>query len=239
MVMPDWNVLPHSMRNERVRKYYDVLCKKRRSLIVKRAFDIVTSLMLLILLMPAFICIAILIKRDSDGPVIFSQTRVTSFDRNFTIYKFRSMVERAPELGSEVTVANDMRITKIGAVLRKYRLDELPQLVNVLKGDMSFVGTRPEVPKYVKKYTKEMYATLLLPAGLTSRTSIAYKDEDKLLGEAVDEKSTDNIYLNEVLPAKMRYNLESMKHFGVKADAAVLWDTFTSVVGSERMTVKK
>ena len=239
MVMPDWNVLPHSMRNERVRKYYDVLCKKRRSLIVKRAFDIVTSLMLLILLMPAFICIAILIKRDSDGPVIFSQTRVTSFDRNFTIYKFRSMVERAPELGSEVTVANDMRITKIGAVLRKYRLDELPQLVNVLKGDMSFVGTRPEVPKYVKKYTKEMYATLLLPAGLTSRTSIAYKDEDKLLGEAVDEKSTDNIYLNEVLPAKMRYNLESMKHFGVKTDAAVLWDTFTSVVGSERMTVKK
>ena len=108
-----------------------------------------------------------------------------------------------------------------------------------LAGDMTLVGTRPEVPKYVKKYTKEMYATLLLPAGLTSRTSIAYKDEDKLLGEAVDEKSTDNIYLNEVLPAKMRYNLESMKHFGVKADAAVLWDTFTSVVGSERMTVKK
>ena len=84
--------------------------------------------------------------------------------------------------------------------LRKYRMDEFPQLFNILAGDMTLVGTRPEVPKYVKKYTKEMYATLLLPAGLTSRTSIAYKDEDKLLGEAVDEKSTDNIYLNEVLP---------------------------------------
>ena len=156
MVMPDWNVLPHSMRNERVRKYYDVLCKKRRSLIVKRAFDIVTSLMLLILLMTAFICIAILIKRDSDGPVIFSQTRVTSFDRNFTIYKFRSMVERAPELGSEVTVANDMRITKIGAVLRKYRLDELPQFFDILIGNMSVVGPRPERVEHVEKYVEEV-----------------------------------------------------------------------------------
>ena len=149
------------------------------------------------------------------------------------------IIALAIRLGAAVTVDNDSRITKVGAFLRKYRMDEFPQLFNILAGDMTLVGTRPEVPKYVKKYTKEMYATLLLPAGLTSRTSIAYKDEDKLLGEAVDEKSTDNIYLNEVLPAKMRYNLESMKHFGVKADAAVLWDTFTSVVGSERMTVKK
>ena len=149
------------------------------------------------------------------------------------------MVDNASKLGAAVTVDNDSRITKVGAFLRKYRMDEFPQLFNILAGDMTLVGTRPEVPKYVKKYTKEMYATLLLPAGLTSRTSIAYKDEDKLLGEAVDEKSTDNIYLNEVLPAKMRYNLESMKHFGVQADASVLWDTFTSVVGSERMTIKK
>ena len=183
--------------------------------------------------------IALAIRLDSPGPVFFRQARVTQYGRIFRIYKFRTMVDNASKLGAAVTVDNDSRITKVGAFLRKYRMDEFPQLFNILAGDMTLVGTRPEVPKYVKKYTKEMYATLLLPAGLTSRTSIAYKDEDKLLGEAVDEKSTDNIYLNEVLPAKMRYNLESMKHFGVKADAAVLWDTFTSVVGSERMTVKK
>lgn len=226
MVMPDWNVLPHSMRNERVRKYYDVLCKKRRSLIVKRAFDIVTSLILLILLMPAFICIAILIKRDSDGPVIFSQTRVTSFDRNFTIYKFRSMVERAPELGSEVTVANDVRITKIGAVLRKYRLDELPQLVNVLKGDMSFVGTRPEVRKYVDAYSPEMMATLLMPAGITSVASLKYKDEDRLLENADD---ADLVYIKRILPDKMRYNLRSLKRFSLIGDLCTMVRTVLEV----------
>ena len=199
---------------------------------------IVAGIMLAVLIIPMGI-IALAIRLDSPGPVFFRQARVTQYGRIFRIYKFRTMVDNASKLGAAVTVDNDSRITKVGAFLRKYRMDEFPQLFNILAGDMTLVGTRPEVPKYVKKYTKEMYATLLLPAGLTSRTSIAYKDEDKLLGEAVDEKSTDNIYLNEVLPAKMRYNLESMKHFGVKADAAVLWDTFTSVVGSERMTVKK
>ena len=183
---------------------------------------IVAGIMLAVLIIPMGI-IALAIRLDSPGPVFFRQARVTQYGRIFRIYKFRTMVDNASKLGAAVTVDNDSRITKVGAFLRKYRMDEFPQLFNILAGDMTLVGTRPEVPKYVKKYTKEMYATLLLPAGLTSRTSIAYKDEDKLLGEAVDEKSTDNIYLNEVLPAKMRYNLESMKHFGVKADAAVLW----------------
>ena len=206
---------------------------------MKRVLDvIVAGIMLAVLIIPMGI-IAIAIRLDSPGPVFFRQARVTQYGRIFRIYKFRTMVDNASKLGAAVTVDNDSRITKVGAFLRKYRMDEFPQLFNILAGDMTLVGTRPEVPKYVKKYTKEMYATLLLPAGLTSRTSIAYKDEDKLLGEAVDEESADNIYLNEVLPAKMRYNLESMKHFGVKADASVLWDTFTSVVGSERMTVKK
>ena len=199
---------------------------------------IVAGIMLAVLIIPMGV-IALAIRLDSPGPVFFRQARVTQYGRIFRIYKFRTMVDNASKLGSAVTVDNDVRITKVGAFLRKYRMDEFPQLFNILAGDMTLVGTRPEVPKYVKKYTKEMYATLLLPAGLTSRTSIAYKDEDKLLGEAVDEESTDNIYLNEVLPAKMRYNLESMKHFGVKSDATVLWDTFASVVGSERMTVKK
>lgn len=239
MELRPWQLLPDEMRTKEVRKYYNILMKHRMWLKMKRFLDvIVAGIMLAVLIIPMGV-IALAIRLDSPGPIFFRQARVTQYGRIFRIYKFRTMVDNASKLGSAVTVDNDVRITKIGAFLRKYRMDEFPQLFNILAGDMTLVGTRPEVPKYVKKYTKEMYATLLLPAGLTSRTSIAYKDEDKLLGEAVDEESTDNIYLNEVLPAKMRYNLESMKHFGVKSDATVLWDTFASVVGSERMTVKK
>lgn len=239
MELRPWRLLPDEMRTKEVRKYYNILMKHRMWLKVKRVFDVVVAgIMLAVLIIPMGI-IAIAIRLDSPGPVFFRQARVTQYGKIFRIYKFRTMVDNASKLGAAVTVDNDSRITKVGAFLRKYRMDEFPQLFNILAGDMTLVGTRPEVPKYVKKYTKEMYATLLLPAGLTSRTSIAYKDEDKLLGEAVDEESTDNIYINEVLPAKMRYNLESMKHFGVQADASVLWDTFTSVVGSERMTIKK
>ena len=239
MELRPWRLLPDEMRTKEVRKYYNILMKHRMWLKVKRAFDVVVAgIMLAVLIIPMGI-IALAIRLDSPGPVFFRQARVTQYGKIFRIYKFRTMVDNASKLGAAVTVDNDSRITKVGAFLRKYRMDEIPQLFNILAGDMTLVGTRPEVPKYVKKYTKEMYATLLLPAGLTSRTSIAYKDEDKLLGKAVDEESTDNIYINEVLPAKMRYNLESMKHFGVQADASVLWDTFTSVVGSERMTIKK
>ena len=239
MQLRRWNSLPDVMKTKEVRKYYNIIKRRQGSLKLKRVFDVVVASIMLIFLAIPMLVIAVCIKLDSRGPVFFRQERVTQYGRIFKIYKFRTMVVDAPKLGASVTVDNDSRITRVGRVLRKIRADEFPQLFNILNGDMTLVGTRPEVPEYVKKYTKEMYATLLLPAGLTSRTSIAYKDEDKLLGEAVDEKSTDNIYLNEVLPAKMRYNLESMKHFGVKADAAVLWDTFTSVVGSERMTVKK
>ena len=239
MELRPWQLLPDEMRTKEVRKYYNVLMKHRMWLKMKRVLDvIVAGIMLAVLIIPMGV-IALAIRLDSPGPVFFRQARVTQYGRIFRIYKFRTMVDNASKLGSAVTVDNDVRITKVGAFLRKYRMDEFPQVFNILAGDMTLVGTRPEVPKYVKKYTKEMYATLLLPAGLTSRTSIAYKDDDKLLREAVDEESTDNIYLNEVLPAKMRYNLESMKHFGVKSDATVLWDTFASVVGSERMTVKK
>ena len=238
MELRPWRLLPDEMRTKEVRKYYNILMKHRMWLKVKRAFDVVVAgIMLAVLIIPMGI-IALAIRLDSPGPVFFRQARVTQYGKIFRIYKFRTMVDNASKLGAAVTVDNDSRITKVGAFLRKYRMDEFPQLFNILAGDMTLVGTRPEVPKYVKKYTKEMYATLLLPAGLTSRTSIAYKDEDKLLGKAVDEESTDNIYINEVLPAKMRYNLESMKHFGVQADASVLWDTFTSVVGSERMTIR-
>ena len=200
MELRPWRLLPDEMRTKEVRKYYNILMKHRMWLKVKRAFDVVVAgIMLAVLIIPMGI-IALAIRLDSPGPVFFRQARVTQYGKIFRIYKFRTMVDNASKLGAAVTVDNDSRITKVGAFLRKYRMDEFPQLFNILAGDMTLVGTRPEVPKYVKKYTKEMYATLLLPAGLTSRTSIAYKDEDKLLGEAVDEKSTDNIYLNEVLP---------------------------------------
>ena len=232
MQLRKWNELPKFMRTREVRKYYNIVNKRRASLMVKRLFDIVVaSIMLAVLALPMLI-IAILIKCDSRGPVFFRQ----EYGRIFKIYKFRTMVVNANELGASVTVDNDRRITRMGKLLRKIRADEFPQLFNILAGDMTLVGTRPEVPEYVKQYSKEMYATLLLPAGLTSRTSIAYKDEDKILGNAANP---DKAYVEEVLPAKMKYNLEALRKFGFAEDCRVLWDTFESVVGSERLSVTK
>ena len=234
MQLRKWNELPKFMRTREVRKYYNIVNKRRASLMVKRLFDIVVaSIMLAVLALPMLI-IAILIKCDSRGPVFFRQERVTQYGRIFKIY--RTMVVNANELGASVTVDNDRRITRMGKLLRKIRADEFPQLFNILAGDMTLVGTRPEVPEYVKQYSKEMYATLLLPAGLTSRTSIAYKDEDKILGNAANP---DKAYVEEVLPAKMKYNLEALRKFGFAEDCRVLWDTFESVVGSERLSVTK
>ena len=174
--------------------------------------------------------IAVFIKADSKGPVLFKQKRVTQYGRIFEIYKFRTMVENAASIGSQVTVKNDVRITKVGKVLRKFRIDEFPQVFNIIRGDMTLVGTRPEVIKYVQCYTPQMYATLLLPAGLTSRTSIAYKDEEKLLSNA---SNADKVYIHDILPVKMKYNLESLKHFGFKEDCSILWATFLSVFKKE------
>lgn len=225
-MLPRWRDLPDSMKNARVRLYYESLYTKQSSLKLKRNFDIVMSLILLIILAPLFAVIAFVIKRDSKGPVFFKQTRVTSFDRDFTIYKFRSMVTDAPKLGTAVTVSNDSRITKVGAILRKYRLDELPQLVNVIKGDMSFVGTRPEVRKYVNSYSCEMMATLLMPAGITSEASIRYKEEDKLLENADD---ADYIYIKKILPVKMRYNLAGIRSFSCFDDFCTMIRTVLAV----------
>ncbi len=189
----------------------------------------VASVMLIVLALPMAV-IAVFIKADSKGPVLFKQKRVTQYGRIFEIYKFRTMVENAASIGSQVTVKNDVRITKVGKVLRKFRIDEFPQVFNIIRGDMTLVGTRPEVIKYVKCYTPQMYATLLLPAGLTSRTSIAYKDEEKLLSNA---SNADKVYIHDILPVKMKYNLESLKHFGFKEDCSILWATFLSVFKKE------
>lgn len=227
MKVRKWEELPEKMRTREVRRYYNIIVRHSGWFKVKRVMDICVSLVLLAILLIPMGIIALMIKTDSQGPVFFRQERVTQYGKIFKIYKFRTMVDNASQLGSQVTVNNDSRITRVGKLLRKYRLDEFPQLFNILAGDMTLVGTRPEVVKYVKEYSGEMYATLLLPAGLTSRTSIAYKDEDKLLKDA---KDADKVYVNEILPVKMKYNLESLRRFGVREDMTVMWNTFVSVL---------
>lgn len=226
MIMKKWDSLPDVMKTDEVKPYYLALKKKTGSLIVKRLFDITVSLILLILLSPVFLVISIMIKTDSKGSVMFRQVRVTQYGKTFRIFKFRTMVTDAEKLGTQVTVDNDSRITKTGNRLRKCRLDEIPQLLNILKGEMSFVGTRPEVEKYVNCYTPEMMATLLLPAGVTSTASIAYKDEDRLLKDAV---SPDDVYVKQILPEKMKYNLEYLRNFGFFYDIRVMIRTVTAV----------
>ncbi len=226
--MKKWEQLPEDMKVPQVRKYYDILQKKRLSLAVKRAFDIVASAVMLILFSPVFLILAVAIKKDSEGPVFFRQERVTRYGKHFRIFKFRTMVNNADKLGSQVTVGNDKRITKVGSIIRKFRLDEICQLIDVLRGTMSFVGTRPEVPKYVEKYTPEMKATLLLPAGVTSQASIFYKDEDKLLENAED---VDKTYVEKILPEKMKYNLKSIKEFSLLGELKIMIMTVLAVAG--------
>ena len=219
MLLKKWEDIPVFMRNEEVKKYYDRLNKKKFSLISKRLFDIVMSFLLCVLLSPICLIIAIWIKLDSDGPIFYRQERVTQYGRIFRIFKFRTMIVNADKRGALVTTYNDSRITKVGEKIRKCRLDEIPQLFNILLGDMSFVGTRPEVKKYVDQYTNEMKATLLLPAGVTSLASINYKNEDEIISKYIKELSSiDEIYIKKILPEKMKYNLEYLKEFQVMKD---------------------
>ena len=223
-----WEDLPKEMQNEAVRPYYESLKEKKISIISKFVFDKVMSLLMLIGLAPVFLLLAILIKMDSPGEVFFRQERVTQYGKKFRIHKFRTMVKDAEALGAQVTTKSDMRVTKIGKKLRGCRLDELPQLIDILQGNMSFVGTRPEVTKYVEQYTSEMYATLLLPAGVTSEASIEYKDEEKLLADA---KNADKTYVEEVLPQKMQWNLQSLKDFDFAGDIKTMIKTVVAVLG--------
>ncbi len=213
------------MQTPEVRKYYDILKKKKFSLFLKRLFDVTVSFILLVLLSPVFLILAIAIKLDSKGPVFYRQTRVTQYGKEFRIFKFRSMVTDADK-GSLLTVGGDSRVTKTGRFIRKYKLDELSQLIDVFRGTMTFVGTRPEVPKYVEKYTPEMMATLLLPAGITSEASIYYKDENELLDAADDVEKT---YVEVVLPDKMKYNLAAINSFGFFDDIKVMILTVLAV----------
>ena len=202
MMLRKWEAIPDFMRTPEVRQYWDILRKKRFQLFLKRFFDLLIALIMLILLLIPMIIIAILIKADSEGPVLYRQERVTTYGKHFRIHKFRTMVNNADKKGSVVTVDNDSRITKIGSKLRGLRLDELPQLIDVILGDMSFVGTRPEAVKYVDRYIPEFNATLLMPAGITSEASIRYKDEDKLLK---DTTNVDDVYVEKILPEKIQF----------------------------------
>lgn len=224
-----WDELPEKMKNEEVRYYYDILEKKKVHLFFKRVFDFILALILLIILSPIMLIIATAIKLTDKGPVFYRQVRVTQYGKEFRIFKFRTMVMNAEKIGSQVTVGDDPRITKIGKKIRKLRLDEIPQLLNVLSGEMSFVGTRPEVVKYVEEYSNEMLATLLLPAGITSEASIKFKDEDKIL-DGVD--NVDKVYVEEVLPIKMIYNVAYIKEI-------TIWNDFKLMINTALAVIKK
>ena len=223
--------LPRELRCDEVRRYYDILDKKRFGLFLKRLVDIILALVMTILLIIPMAVIALMVKLSSEGPVFYRQERVTTNNRRFMILKFRTMRTGADKDGALVTSAGDSRVTPIGATLRKYRLDELPQVFHVLSGKMSIVGTRPEVPRYVEKYTPEMMATLLLPAGITSLASIKYKDEDKLIGNISDPDEVDRVYVEEVLPEKMKYNLSYLSGFSALGDIRLMIKTVASVFG--------
>ena len=227
MALRKWEDLPRFMQCAEVKEYYDILAKKKLSLKLKRAFDIVAGVGILIITAIPMLIISIKIAAESSGGVLYRQERITRYGKKFRIHKFRTMVANADKIGSAVTISGDSRITPTGAFLRKYRLDELPQVFDVLAGNMSFVGTRPEATKYVKKYTKEMRATLLMPAGITSEASIRYKDEAELLDAADD---VDKVYVEKVLPEKMKYNLESIRKFSLWRELMTMIKTVLAVI---------
>lgn len=226
----EWEELPEDLQVPEVREYYDILSKKKFSLKLKRCFDVVLASVMLVCLSPIMLVISVAIVVDSPGGIFYCQERVTQYGKIFRIHKFRTMVSNADKIGTHVTVENDNRITKIGSVLRKYRLDEIPQLLDVLNGSMSYVGTRPEVPKFVEQYTSKMKATLLLPAGITSEASIRYKDEAELLYGVED---VDKVYVEQVLPRKMKYNLLVIEKFSFLGDIATMFRTVFAVLGKD------
>lgn len=224
-----WEQLPSNMQSEEVRKYYDILKKKKAGLFLKRAFDLVFSLIAIVMLSPVYLILAIAIKIDSPGPVFYCQERVTQYGKHFRIHKFRTMVQNADK-GLQVTVNNDNRITRVGKVIRNCRLDEIAQLIDVIQGTVTLVGVRPESPRYVAAYTDEMMATLLLPAGVTNLACIYYKDEAKLLNDVED---ADKVYIEKILPEKMYYNLKGLAHFSFWEDIKILLMTVFAVLGKE------
>ena len=224
-----WEQLPVEMQTLEVKRYYNILKGKRCYLFLKRLFDIVVSTLALIVLSPLFLLLAIMIKMDSTGPVFYRQERVTQYGKRFFIHKFRTMVANADE-GSQLTLNNDGRITRVGRFIRGCRLDETAQLIDVISGKLTLVGTRPEIPQFVERYSNEMMATLLLPAGVTSLACVYYKDEAKLLDGL---KDADRVYVEKILPAKMHYNLKEIETLSFKNDIKILFMTVFAIFGKE------
>ena len=229
-MLKKWDDLPDFMRVDEVRPYWEILNKRRVQLLLKRIFDLVVALILLVILAIPMAIIAVMIKIEDSGPVLYRQERVTTYGKHFKIHKFRTMVVNADKIGTAVTIGEDPRITKVGKRLRHLRLDELPQVLDVIQGTMSFVGTRPEAVKYVERYKPEYNATLLMPAGITSEASIRYKDEDRLLNAADD---VDNVYVEKVLPEKMKWNLESIRRFRFLREILTMFRTVFAVWGKD------
>lgn len=237
MILKKWENIPDNIKNEKTKEYYDILNSKKITLFLKRLFDIIFSTILLIVLSPILIILAIAIKIDSKGPIFYRQERITQYGKIFKIFKFRTMIFNADKIGALVTTKNDSRITRVGNIIRKCRLDEIPQLINILVGDMTFVGTRPEVKKYVERYTDEMKATLLMPAGVTSIASIKYKNEDEIIGKYIEQgEDIDDIYVNRVLPEKMKYNVDYVKKFTIFQDILICVQTVNEVLKRRNTT---
>lgn len=194
---------------------------------VKRIFDFLLSLFGIIILSPIFIIVSIAIKLDSKGSILFLQKRVGRYGKEFNIYKFRTMVTDAEKLGKQITVGKDNRITRVGAFLRKFKIDELPQLFNVLKGDMSLVGPRPEVPKYVALYNEEQRKVLDIRPGITDMASLRYKDENDILGK-VD--NPEEYYINVIMKDKLNLNLEYIEKSNVFFDIYLIIKTIIKCV---------
>ena len=194
---------------------------------IKRIFDFLVSLLGIIILSPILIIVSIAIRIDSKGNVLFLQKRVGRYGKEFNIYKFRTMVTDAEKLGKQITVGKDNRITKVGAFLRKYKIDELPQLFNVLKGDMSLVGPRPEVPRYVKLYNEEQRRVLNVRPGITDMASLRYKDENEILGK-VD--NPEEYYINAIMKDKLALNLEYIEKSNVFFDIYLIIKTIIKCI---------
>lgn len=226
MMLCEWEDLPENMKIDEVKPYYDCLYKHRFQLTIKRVVDVFISSVLLLFLWPIFLILAIAIKIDSPGPVFYRQLRVGQYGKLFRIFKFRSMVNDADKKGSLVTIQGDKRITKVGNFIRRYRLDEMSQLFDVFRGTMTLVGTRPEVKKYVDQYDKTMLATLLLPPGVTSLASIAYRDENNF----IKKEHPDDDYVKKILPLKMKYNLTELSNVGFMHDIKIMFRTIFSVI---------
>lgn len=230
MLIKKWEKLPSELQIEEVRPYWERLRKKNFSLFWKRVFDIFVSGLALLILLPFFLILSLAIVIDSRGGVFYRQERVTQYGKHFRIFKFRSMVSGADKKGSLVTVNNDTRVTRVGRFIRKCKIDELSQLIDVFRGTMTFVGTRPEVSKYVNQYKPEYLATLLLPAGITSMASIMFKDENNMLENS---ENSDKTYIEEILPIKMDWNLSDLMKYGFWRDVKLCFMTFFALFGKK------